>query len=235
MDIEQATLTTYEDLAKRIDHSLLRPELTEEEVVAGCRLAGAYGVASVTVRPCDVDLAVSLLAGTDVRVGSVAGFPFGVQNTPTKLYEARDLLRRGAREIGVVMNTGKLISRQFPYLEAELTQMAQACRENGAVLKVIFDNPHLTPDLKIVACKLCKRTGADFAATSATPEDLRLVVKHCSPRVQVKAAGEVKSLGQAREVSEIGCQRLDSTATAVILDEWKRLLDSATADQGKSA
>src|SRR5437764_972290 len=106
-------LTTYESLAKLIDHSLVRPELTEEQVGAGCELARRYDVASVTVRPCDIDVAVRILEGSGVAAGSVSGFPHGDQNTGTKLYETRDLLRRGAKEIDMVINISKLLSRQF--------------------------------------------------------------------------------------------------------------------------
>src|SRR5689334_6876664 len=113
-------LSTYEDIARMIDHSLLRPELTEDEVIEGCELARRYGVASVTVRPCDVDTAVRILgAGSPVRVGTVAGFPHGSSTTAVKLYEARDALRRGAREIDVVAGISRLLSRQFQHVQVE--------------------------------------------------------------------------------------------------------------------
>src|SRR5262249_43545584 len=159
-------LTTYEDLAKMIDHSLLRPELTEEQVAEGCRIARQYQVASVTVRPCDVDFALRLTKDSGVAVGSVAGFPHGTSNTAVKLYETRDLLRRGAREVDMVINISKLLSRQFQHVETELQQAAGACHEHGAILKVIFENAYLTDELKIVACRICSRAGADFVKTS---------------------------------------------------------------------
>lgn len=231
MDDLRPPLTTCEQLAKMIDHSLVRPELSEEQVLEGCRIAMSYGVASVSVRPSDVDLAVSLMKDSGVPVGSVVGFPHGSPTTPVKLYEARDLLRRGVREIDMVINIGKLISRRFQYVESELLQMAQSCHDQGALLKVIFENAYLTDDLKIVACKICKRTGVDFSKTStgfaptgATLEDLRLMYKHCAPRVKVKAAGGVRSLEKALEVYEAGCARFGATATVAILDAWKEHL-----------
>src|SRR5712692_4964401 len=151
------SLTRYEDLAKMIDHSLLRPELTEEQVAEGCGIARQYQVASVTVRPCDLDFAVRQMQGSGVAVGGVAGFPHGSSTTATKLYETRDMLRRGAKEIDAVINIAKLRSRQFQHVETELQQIADACREHGAILKVIFENAYLADDLKIIACRICGR------------------------------------------------------------------------------
>ncbi len=229
-------LATYEALAAMIDHSLVRPELTEEQVLEGCRIAREYGVASVSVRPSDADLAVRQLRGSAVAVGSVAGFPHGSQTTAVKLYEARDLLRRGVREIDMVINIGKLVSRQFQYVETELVQMAETCHETGAVLKVIFENAYLTNELKIVACKICTNAGCDFvktstgfASTGATLEDVRLMRAHCGPNVGVKAAGGVRTLDAAIAMYEAGCSRFGATATAAILDSWKARLAQAAA------
>src|SRR5215831_12058620 len=197
-------LTTYEELAKMIDHSLLRPELTEEQVAEGCDIARRYQVASVTVRPCDVDFAVRQMQDSGVPVGSVAGFPHGSSTTATKLYETRDLLRRGAREVDIVINISKLLSRQFQHVETELQQMADTCHQEGAILKVIFENAYLTDELKIVACRICNRAGVDFAKTSTgfaptgyTIEDLRLMRKHLPADIQIKAAHGVRSLEAA--------------------------------------
>jgi len=221
-------LREYADLAKMIDHSLVRPELTDDDVIAGCELARRYDVASVSVRPCDIDLAVRLLDGGSVKVGSVAGFPHGSSTTAVKLYEARDVLRRGAREIDMVLNFAKLRSRQFQYVETELLQMAETCHKEGALLKVIFENAWLTDELKIVACRICGRAGVDFAKTSTgfaptgyTLEDLRLMRAHLPEQVGLKAAVGVRTLEKAKEVYEAGCTRFGATATAAILDAWK--------------
>jgi deoxyribose-phosphate aldolase len=221
-------LSSYEDLATMIDHSLLRPELTEEQVEQGCRVARDYGVASVTVRPADVDLAAQWMKGSRVAVGSVVGFPHGASTTAVKLYEARDLLRRGVREIDMVMNIGKLVSRRFQYVETELGQMTAACHDSGAILKVIFENAYLTDELKIIACKISTRAQVDFvktstgfAATGCTLEDLRLMRAHCPPGIKVKAAGGVRTLEKAIAVYEAGCDRFGATATVTILEDWK--------------
>jgi deoxyribose-phosphate aldolase len=227
---------TYEQIAKMIDHSLVRPELTDDQVVEGCELALRYDVASVSVRPCDVDLAVRLLAGSSVKPGSVSGFPHGNPNTATKLYETRDLLRRGAREIDMVMNYGKLLSRQFQYIESELLQMADLCHQNGAILKVIFENAYLTDELKVIACRVCERTGVDFAKTSTgfapsgyTLHDVQLMRSHLPDSIGIKAAGGVRSLEALLEVRAAGCARVGATQTAAILDEWKRRLTAGPA------
>jgi deoxyribose-phosphate aldolase len=220
-------LSRYEDLALMIDHSLVRPELTDDDVRSGCELAARYGVASVSVRPCDVELAVQVLGGSDVKVGTVAGFPHGSTTTAVKLYEARDVLRRGAREIDMVLNIAKLRSREFQYVETELLQMAETCHKEGALLKVIFENAYLTDELKIVACRICGRAGVDFAKTSTgfapsgcTLEDLVLMRTHLPPEVGLKAAGGVRTLEKAKEVYQAGCTRFGATATAAILDAW---------------
>ncbi len=227
-------LTTYEDLAKMIDHSLVRPELTDEQVIAGCELAKRYQVASVSVRPCDVDVAVRLLSGSGVAVGSVAGFPHGSSTTAVKLYEIRDVLRRGAREVDMVLNISRLLSRQFQYVETELLQCAEECHKQDALLKVIFENAYLTDELKIVACRISARAEADFVKTSTafaptgyTIEDLKLMRKHTPERVGVKAAGGVRTLEKALEVHEAGCSRFGATATAAILEAWKARLSQS--------
>ena len=228
---------TYEALARMIDHSLVRPELTDDDIHAGLRVALDYGVASVSVRPSDVDLAVRQLGDTAVTVGSIAGFPHGSSTTATKLYEVRDLLRRGAREIDMVLNIGKLRSRQFEYVESEIRQMAEACHEQGALLKVILENAYLTGELKIIACRISTRARADFVKTSTgfapsgyTPEDIKLMRAHCGPHVKIKAASGVRSLETALEVHRLGCDRFGATKTAEILEAWKvRLAEMAPA------
>lgn len=234
--VTRPPLATYEGLAKMIDHSLVRPELTDEQVIAGCEIARRYQVASVSVRPCDVDVAVRLLNGSGVAVGSLAGFPHGSSTTAVKLYEIRDGLRRGAREVDMVLNISKLLSRQFQYVEMELVQCAEECHKQGALLKVIFENAFLTDELKIVACRISARAEVDFVKTSTafaptgyTVEDLKLMRAHTPDHIGVKAAGGVRTLEKALEVYQVGCSRFGATATAAILDAWKARLDQAAA------
>jgi len=222
---------TYEELARLIDHPLVAPDLTDDQVVDGLNLARRYGIACASVRPCDIDLAARTLQGSTVRPGAVCGFPHGTQNTATKLYEARDLLRRGAKEIDMVIGIPKLLSREFQYVQTELLQMSEACHKEGAILKVIFENAYLTDELKIIACRCCERAEVDFVKTSTgfaptgyTLEDVRLMRKHVPEEIGVKAAGGIKTVDQVLEVIEAGASRIGTSATAEILEEWKKRL-----------
>jgi deoxyribose-phosphate aldolase len=211
-----------------MEHPVLRPELSEEEVRTGCEIARQYAIAAVTVRPSDADLSVEWMKGSGVAVGSVVGYPHGCSTTSVKLYETRDLLRRGITEIDTVINLGKLISRQFQYVEMELQQMAAACHEGGAILKVAFENGYLTGDLKTIACKIVKRAGADYARTS-TPfgplpyslEDIALMKRLLGDRAKIKASGGVRTISDVLELREAGCARIGTIATVAILEDWK--------------
>lgn len=224
-------LGTYEDLARRIDHSLVRPDLTEEQVIAGCELAARYQVAAVLVRPCDVDVAARVLGGSGVKVASVAGFPHGSSSTAVKLYEGRDVLRRGAREVDFVLNYSKLLSRHFQHVEVELLQMVESCHKEGALLKAIFETAYLTNELKIIACRIMDRAGVDmvetsteFAPTGYTVDDLKLLRAHLPERVGLKAVGGIETLDQALEACQAGAVRVGTTSTTAILEGWKAQL-----------
>jgi deoxyribose-phosphate aldolase len=226
-------LTTYEAFARLIDHSLVKPELTDEQVVEGLEMAKRYAIATVSVRPCDIDLAVRTLQGSSVKPGSVCGFPHGSQNTATKLYEARDLLRRGAREIDMVIAISKLLSREFQHVQLELLQMSELCHKEGAILKVILENAYLTDEHKIIACRCCERADVDFVKTSTgfapsgyTIEDIKLMRKNLPPETGIKAAGGLRTVDQVLEVYELGCTRIGTASTAALLDEWKQRLAS---------
>ncbi|HVO99108.1 MAG TPA: deoxyribose-phosphate aldolase [Bryobacteraceae bacterium] len=225
---------TYEDIAGMIEHPVLRPELSEEEVQTGCEIAKQYRLAAVTVRPSDVDLAVGWMKGSGVAVASIVSYPHGSATTSVKLYETRDLLRRGATEIDTVINLGKLISRQFQYVEMELQQMAEACHEAGAILKVAFENGYLTQDLKTIACKIVKRAGADYARTS-TPfgpapyslDDVALMKRLLGDAVKIKASGGIRTISEVLELRAAGCARVGTIAAVAILEDWKAQLRTA--------
>ena len=228
-------LASYESFAALIDHSLVKPELTDEQVVDGLQMAKRYGIACVSVRPCDIDLAVRTLQGSSVKPGSVSGFPHGSPNTATKLYETRDLLRRGAREIDMVIAISKLVSREFQHVQMELLQMSELCHKEGALLKVILENAYLTDELKIIALRCCERAEVDFVKTSTgfaptgyTVEDIKLMRKYLPEEIGVKAAGGLRTVDQVLEVYELGCTRIGTTATAGLLDAWKQRLTPAT-------
>ena len=156
---------TYEQLAKMIDHSLLHPTMTDQELDDGCKLAAKYGVASVCIKPYAVKRAAELLKGTGVFVGAVIGFPHGNSTTESKRYETELACRDGAVEIDMVINLGVLKSGNRDDVQREIEAMTALCREGGALSKVIIEAALLTDDEKVSACALAKTAGADFVKT----------------------------------------------------------------------
>jgi deoxyribose-phosphate aldolase len=220
---------TYAELAKVIDHSLLKPELTEADVIAGCELAKRYHVASVCAKPCDVGLAARLLAGSDVAVGTVIGFPHGNSTTAIKVAEARQALADGATELDMVINIGALRSGKTDYVRDEIRAVVQVAHTANAIVKVIMENAYLTREEKIAGCKLAEEAGADFVKTStgfaptgATVQDIKLMRATVSPKVQVKAAHGVRTLPALLDVIDAGATRCGATATAAMLDDFKK-------------
>src|SRR5438105_1376077 len=219
---------TYEDVAKTIDHSLLRPELDDLFITDGCRLAAEYQVASVCCRPADVKRAAEMLAGTGVAVGTVIGFPHGGTTTEAKVFEAEQALRDGATELDMVINIGALRSGRDAYVQQEIAAIVKVAHAAGAIVKVILENAYLDDDQKVRGCRLAETAGADFVKTStgfaptgATHEDLALMRRSVSPRVGVKAAGGVRTLDGLLAVMELGVTRIGRTQTAAILDEFR--------------
>jgi deoxyribose-phosphate aldolase len=213
-------------LAKVIDHSLLRPELTDAEVRAGVELAARYHVASVTVKPYHVRLAASLLAGSDVQVGTVVGFPHGSQTTAAKVAEAREAVAAGATEVDMVINIGKLRSKDDGYVRGDIAAVVEAARPQ-ALVKVILETSYLTPEEKVRGCRLAEAAGAAFVKTStgfglsgATVEDVRLMRATVGPAVQVKAAHGVRTLEAVLAMLEAGATRVGATATEAILEAF---------------
>ncbi len=220
---------TYTQLAKVIDHSLLKPELTDQEVMDGCKLAARYNTATVCVKPCHVRLAAGALKGTDVKVSTVIGFPHGSNLTAIKVAEAQAAMDEGALELDMVLNIGALRSGQADYVREDIKAVCDAAHARGAKVKVIFENAYLNDEQKILACKLSEAAGADwvktstgFAPSGATLEDLRLMRANVSDKVQLKAAGGVRTLDAILAVIDAGCTRCGATATAAILDEFEK-------------
>jgi deoxyribose-phosphate aldolase len=222
-----ATLS-YEQIAKTIDHSLLRPELTDAELIAGCELAREYHVASVCIKPSSVPLAMPILQGSDVLVGTVVGFPHGSSTTRVKVYEARQALDNGAAELDMVINIGWLRSGEDQRVEDDIRAVVDEAA-GKALVKVILENAYLTDDEKVRGCHLVEAAGADFVKTStgfapagATLDDLRLMRASVSRHVQVKAAGGVRTLDALLDVINTGTTRVGATATATILDDFRQ-------------
>lgn len=238
---------TYEQLAGMIDHSLLHPTLTDQELEDGCQLAVKYGVASVCIKPYAVRRAAKLLAGSGVRVGCVIGFPHGNACTESKRYETELACGDGAVEIDMVINIGKALGGDWDYVEQDVKAVCDEAHRHGAKVKVIFENDYFGrggagldgDSFKRKLCQICERAGADWVKTStgfgfvkqpdgsynyqgATAHDLELMRAACSPKVQVKAAGGVRDLDGLMRVRDLGASRCGASATAAILDEYRR-------------
>jgi deoxyribose-phosphate aldolase len=219
---------TERDIAKTIDHSLLKPELDDAFIEDGCRLAAEYDVASVCVPPVHVRRAATILAATDVKVGTVVGFPHGYATTETKVAETRQALADGATEIDMVLQIGALKSGRDTDVQADIATVVDVANAGGAIVKVIFENAYLNDDEKIRACRLTEAAGADFVKTStgfagggATHDDLRLMRANTSPHMRVKAAGGVRTLDALLDVMALGVTRIGATATKTIIDDFR--------------
>jgi deoxyribose-phosphate aldolase len=219
---------TEREIAATIDHSLLRPELDDVFVADGCRLAAEYRVASVCVRPVDVARAASILGGTGVAVGTVIGFPHGNSTTSTKIAEAIRALADGATELDMVLDIGALKSGRDDDVRTDIAAVVEVAHAGRAIVKVILENAYLTDDEKVRGCRLAEAAGAEFVKTStgfaptgATHEDLALMRRTVSPRVQVKAAGGVRTLDGLLDVMALGVTRVGATQTKAIIDDFR--------------
>jgi deoxyribose-phosphate aldolase len=221
-------MVSYDDIVKMIDHSLLRPEFTDKDIEEGCRLADAYGVAAVSVRPSDVPLAKRVLKNSPVRIDAVIGFPHGTTTTLTKATEAREAIENGAHELDMVLNIGKLRSGEYEYVKADIQAVKDVAAQHKVILKVIFENCFLSEEQIIAACRICNEVGVDYIKTStgfgsggAVDRDLIIMRQHAGPGVQLKAAGGVRTLERAIEIRNLGCTRFGCTVTAGILERLK--------------
>jgi len=222
---------SYEAIAKMIDHSLLNPSLTVEELEAGCRLALRYDVASVCILPYYAARCAELLSGSSVYTSTTIGFPHGGHRTAVKLAEAEYALQDGATELDTVINISKARSGDWTYVQQEIRLITELAHSRGARIKVIFENAYHTDAAKLLLCEICGEVGVDwvktstgYAASGATLEDLRLMRKHSPPQVQVKAAGGVRDFDTLLAVREIGVTRVGATRTAQMLEECRRRL-----------
>ena len=193
-------MVSYADVAKMIDHSLLRPEFTDRDIEEGCRLADEYGVAAVSVRPSDLPLAKSVLKNSKVLIDVVIGFPHGTTTTLAKATEAKEAIENGADELDMVLNIGKLRSGDLEFVKADIQAVKDIAEEKDVTLKVIFENCFLSDEQIIAACKICNEVGVDFIKTStgfgsggAVDRDLKIMRQYAEPDIQLKA--DRKSVG----------------------------------------
>jgi deoxyribose-phosphate aldolase len=222
---------TYEQIAKMIDHSLLNPVMTDTELEEGCGVAVRYDVATVCIKPYYVKRCAELLSGSAVKPTTTLGFPHGGHATAIKVAEARQALKDGAQELDMVVNIGKVLSKDWDFVRRDIAEVVKVAHKAGALLKVIFENCYLQDEHKVALCRICGEVSADFVKTStgygsggATVEDLKLMRKHTPPHVQVKAAGGIRTLDKLLEVRALGVTRVGASRTAEILDECRRRL-----------
>jgi deoxyribose-phosphate aldolase len=230
---------TVRTLARMIDHSLLHPTMTDVEIVAGCRLARDYGVATACIKPYSIAMAREVLDGSEVGVCAVIGFPAGNSTTAIKVREAEAAVREGAPEIDMVINIGKAIGGDWAYVSDEIEAINDAVVANGGLLKVIFENDFLKDEQIVKLCEICAKHAVAYVKTStgygfvkqsngfysykgATVEHLKLMRAQCPPSVKIKAAGGVRTLDEMLMVRALGVSRLGASATAAILEEAKR-------------
>jgi deoxyribose-phosphate aldolase len=233
---------TYTDIAKLIDHSLLSPALTTQQLEEGCRLAVAYDVASVCILPYYLMRCVENLRETGVKASTTIGFPHGGHATEIKHAEAERAIADGGEELDMVVNISKVKSGDWDYVRRDIGTVVDAAHAMGAQVKVIFENCYLNDDEKIRLSQICGELEADWVKTStgygtggATIEDLKLMREHAPDHVQVKAAGGIRDLDKLLEVRALGVTRIGASRTREMLDDCRRRLDLPPIDASKWA
>jgi deoxyribose-phosphate aldolase len=214
------------DIAKMIDHSLLNPKFTRQEVEAGCRLAMEYACVTVCVKPCDVSLAYGMLKDSGVVTTTVIGFPHGSNLTEIKVLETRRAIEQGCGEVDMVMNIGRFLSGDYDLVRDDIQAVGGEAHRLGALVKVIFENAYLTAEQIKKACELATAAKVDFTKTAtgyapygARIADLRIMRANTPAGMRVKAAGGVRQLDDALAVRAVGVSRFGCTTTAKMLQE----------------
>ncbi len=214
------------DIAKMIDHTILKPDATQDQIAQLCYEARKYGFAAVCVNPSYVKLCSQLLQGSPVHVCTVVGFPLGATPPEVKAYEAQEAMDDGATEVDMVINVGALKSKDYTLVERDIATVARACHAGGAILKVIIEAALLTDEEKVIACQLAKAAGADYVKTStgfgpggATVADVTLMRRAVGPAMGIKAAGGIKSYEDARAMVAAGATRIGASAGVKIVQQ----------------
>ena len=218
---------TLEQVAKTIDHSILKPDFTYADVEAGAALALKFNTASYCIRPMDVAVAAKALAGSTVNVCTVIGFPHGSTTTAVKAFETADAIKNGAVEIDMVINVSALLSGDYDFVERDIRAVVEVAHAAGASVKVIFETAFLNDELIVKACELTERAGADYVKTStgfasegATLHNVKLMKATVGDRLKVKSSGGVRTLDQLIDYMDAGVTRSGCSATAQVLEEF---------------
>ena len=216
---------TREQVAKTIDHAVLKPFATDTDIIEGCKLCDKCGVASFCVRPTDVVLAAKELKDSDVDVSMVVGFPHGSNRPEVKALEAKLAIEDGAVELDMVMNTGKFLSGDYGFVQKDIEAVVAEAKKAGAIVKVILETCNLSDEQIAKACKIAEAAGADYVKTStgfgdgpATPQAIDIMIKTVGNTMGVKASGGVRTYETAVGYLNQGCKRLGVASTQAILD-----------------
>lgn len=222
---------TKEQVAKTIDHAVLKPEYTDSDIEQHAGMCKQFGVYSMCVRPCDVKFAKKLLAGSDVKVSCVLSFPHGTDTTDVKAYQAQKAIEEGVDEIDMVMNIGKFLSGNDNYVLNDIKAVVDVAHQHSVLVKVIQESGYLTLDQVAKACQLSYEAGADFVKTStgfgpgsATPEIIDVMIKTVGKKMKVKPSGGIRSWDTAVAYLKQGADRLGVGSTKAVL-EGKPALD----------
>jgi len=214
-------------IAHYIDHTLLKPEATQEQITQVCEEAIEHGFASVCVNPCHVSLVNKKLSGTAVKTCAVVGFPLGANTTESKMFEARQAIKNGAQEIDMVMNIGALKDCQYTLVEKDIAEIVKVAK-GKALVKVILECCLLTDDEKVQSCEIAMQAGADFVKTStgfstggATIQDVRLMRSVVGDKVGVKASGGIRDYDTAIAIINAGATRIGASSSVVIVKNAK--------------
>jgi deoxyribose-phosphate aldolase len=218
---------TLEQVAKTIDHSILKPDFTYADVEAGAQLALKFNTASYCIRPMDVEAAAKALVGSTVNVCTVIGFPHGSTTSAVKAFETADAIKNGAVEIDMVINVSALLSGDYDFVEQDIRGVVEVAHAAGASVKVIFETAFLNDELIIKACELTERAGADYVKTStgfasegATLHNVELMKATVGDRLKVKSSGGVRTLEQLIDYMDAGVTRSGCSATQQVLEEF---------------
>ena len=232
-------MITVNSIAKMIDHSILHPTYTDDDLRNNCEIAEKYHTATVCVKPYHTKMAADILRDSDVAVCAVIGFPHGNSTIDIKVAETVQVIKDGAVEVDMVVNIGKVLQADWDYIDNELRAIHDICLKCKVLLKVIFETDYLPLDEdKIKLCNLCNKHMVNFAKTStgygfvkdrdgkysytgATEHDIKLMRRHCSPEVHIKASGGIRTLDQILRMRELGVTRVGATATVTIMEEAK--------------
>jgi deoxyribose-phosphate aldolase len=220
---------TVTDIAAMVDHSLLRPTLTDQEFDDGVKLVKKYKCATVMVAPYDVPKAVNVLEGSGILVSTVIDFPHGSNLTAAKVFEANLAMDNGASHLDMVIAISRVVAGHYDYVEEDIRAVVNACHARNVPLKVILETCYLTDEQIVAACQVSEKAGADFVKTStgygsagAYLETVRLMRKSVSPSVQVKPAGGIRTLDDVLEYRKAGASMIGTRGTAAILDEAEK-------------